>query len=185
MKKIKKKPSASAAAVAANSMLILKPSESRRKFLRIPVAHHQNVKVSIAAASAGRKTYECLDLSVYGVSFRASKEETGRFAEGKSLDAVSFKIDGRLVVVGARVARVTPAEDGEGNQVALEFTEAQSEDIFFLSKLVADVAGARPIQVALPAMSGAKRVGATAKTGKKKIAGAKTGKKKKAGRKTR
>lgn len=119
----------------------LKASESRRSFIRVPFVAGQRITVN---GADGPREYEALDLSVYGVSFLADTATGSSFPAGKALDDVSFPLGDRSVRVRAKVAyfqaEAGPGRPSERGKVALEFVDISAEDVFLLSKHIAQTA---------------------------------------------
>ena len=166
------------AAAARKQKAPLSPNESRRGFIRVDFDAGSKVTVVSAAAgsagTAGAETnYEALDLSVYGLSFLAEPAHSTRFPMGGVL-RLSFWVIGREITVEGRVAylRTDPTAAG-ALRVAVEFTQIGIDDVWFLSRYVAEKSGVnRPKQIGSGAIDLSGRIKAKAKA-KKKAAGTK------------
>jgi hypothetical protein len=115
-----------------------KPNESRRGFIRVDFEPGSKIGIS---TESGQSSYDALDISVYGLSFLASPEASARFTMGAHLPSLAFVVNGRQVTVGGKVAYLHTGLIAGLSKVAIEFTEIAVEDVWHLSRYVAEKAG--------------------------------------------
>jgi hypothetical protein len=135
------------------------PNESRRGFLRVPLS--KTTRVSFADGTK----YPALDLTVFGISFLVRPEEMLRFPTGALCHGAEFTIAGRNILVNS--AKVAYVEPGFGAlcKVAIEFADIPVEDVFFLSKYIADKSDVSvPKQISVNVLGTKKKARPKAKT---------------------
>lgn len=130
---------------AESGQTYLKPNESRRGFIRVDFDPGSKVGVGMPS---GETSFDALDVSVYGLSFLASPQDANRFSIGMDLPSIVFIIDGRQINVHGKVAHFRAGLIAGLSKIAIEFTEVSIEDVWFLSRYVADKAGvSKPRQI--------------------------------------
>jgi hypothetical protein len=115
-----------------------RPNESRRGFIRVDFEPGSKIGID---TPTGQTSYDALDISVYGVSFLASPGDSGHFAMGTELGALAFVINGRQIVVRGKVAYLHTGLIAGLSKVAVEFTHVPIDDVWYLSRYVAEKAG--------------------------------------------
>jgi hypothetical protein len=111
---------------------------SRRAFIRVDFDPGSKIGVS---TSTGETAYDALDLSVYGVSFLAHPGDADRFFEGMELPSLAFLIDGRQIAAKGKVVYVHGGLTGGLAKIAVELRSLSAEDVWHLSRHVAEKAG--------------------------------------------
>jgi hypothetical protein len=130
---------------SASRRVHLKPSESRRGFLRVDF--ESGSKVGVATPS-GHTSYDALDLSVYGLSFLARPEDGAHFTMGMELPSLAFLLEGRQINVKGKVAYLHTGLVAGLSKVAVEFTHVPVDDVWFISRYVAEKSGvSKPRQI--------------------------------------
>jgi hypothetical protein len=119
------------------------PARSRRQFLRLSnQAGKFRVEVGRPLSTHGILAFTGHDLSVYGLSFVAQPRHTydQLIAPGLMLQQMAFEIEGRRLVVDARVqyVRDLPPPKGTGPllKIGVEFVNIGAEDVWYLSEYI-------------------------------------------------
>jgi hypothetical protein len=118
----------------------VKPNDSRRGFIRVDFEPGSRILIP-RPDGAGELSFDGLDLSVYGLSFLARPEDAAHFPIGSAVPSLSFSVDNRPVRVVGRVAYLHTGLVAGLSKVAIEFTEVSMDDIWFLSRHVAQRSG--------------------------------------------
>ena len=127
---------------------VLKPNESRRSFIRVPFEDGQKVTVGFPTIT---RSYEALDVSVYGVSFQVEPDQVPRFKPMMELSDVSFVVGAKKIHVQASVTYLQPMPTQGRYKVALHFTHVEQADVWDISAHIAEKSGKKSsIQIKVP-----------------------------------
>ena len=124
-------------------------NDSRRHYVRIPVAPRAPIQVRFADGRA----YVAIDISVYGIAFACDLSESSRFAMAQIWPDMRFNLDRRSVCVRAKVVHLQSDAVPGKLKVGVEFAEIQAEDVFAVSEFItrySELGKVTQIKVTLP-----------------------------------
>ncbi len=116
--------------------------EGRRNYVRIEFEGKATVLWQEDSDPQHARRYETADLSIYGLSFRTTKDEKSNFKLGSSCHALTFQLDGRPITVAAKVVHLYTKTRAKQLLVGVEFTRIADDDVWYIARVIAEKSGA-------------------------------------------
>jgi hypothetical protein len=103
----------------------------RRTFLRVSL--RRGLVVTVPRLG----TFPGMDVGVYGLSFRAPRNQGKRFVKGAAVNGLKVSLEGHEFVVDGRILHAKPYPGRASEfKVGVEFVRIEADDVWFLAGFV-------------------------------------------------